>query len=155
MYIDNVPSGTVVMWTKPTIPVGWVICDGNNNTPNLVNNFVMGTSPTNTGQPLNNPGGSTQINLSPANMPVNWPTLTDPGHGHISHVKLNYTKVSGGAGIPNDGTQAYVFKGDAQGHFSTGVDVGANTTGITVSQGGGQAVTHVPPYIALYYIMKV
>lgn len=37
-----VPSGLIVMWhgTIANIPAGWVICDGNNSTPNLLGKFV-------------------------------------------------------------------------------------------------------------------
>ncbi|RAP32639.1 hypothetical protein DID75_04445, partial [Candidatus Marinamargulisbacteria bacterium SCGC AG-410-N11] len=35
-----VPSGTIVMWNKSTIPTGWVICNGANGTPDLRNKFV-------------------------------------------------------------------------------------------------------------------
>jgi hypothetical protein len=37
------PSGFIVRWCSSTqIPSGWVLCDGNNNTPNLVKSFAMG-----------------------------------------------------------------------------------------------------------------
>lgn len=48
-----VPSGLIVMWhgTIANIPSGWVICDGNNSTPNLLAKFVQGvaTAATNPG----------------------------------------------------------------------------------------------------------
>lgn len=39
-------SGMIMMWsgTIASIPSGWVICDGNNSTPNLTNRFVYGAS---------------------------------------------------------------------------------------------------------------
>lgn len=49
----GVPSGIIVMWhgTIASIPSGWVICDGNNGTPNLLQRFVQGvaTAATNPG----------------------------------------------------------------------------------------------------------
>jgi len=48
-----VPSGLIAMWhgTIANIPSGWVICDGNNSTPNLLAKFVEGvaTAATNPG----------------------------------------------------------------------------------------------------------
>lgn len=50
---NSVPSGLIALWhgTIATIPTGWVICDGNNSTPNLLNKFVRGvvTAATNPG----------------------------------------------------------------------------------------------------------
>lgn len=40
-----VPVGTVILWSGSVanIPSGWVLCDGTLGTPNLVDNFVVGT----------------------------------------------------------------------------------------------------------------
>lgn len=49
----EVPSGLIVMWhgTIANIPSGWIICDGNGGTPNLLAKFVEGvaTAATNPG----------------------------------------------------------------------------------------------------------
>jgi len=41
-------SGIIAIWSGSiaTIPSGWVICDGNNGTPDLRNNFVVGAGDT-------------------------------------------------------------------------------------------------------------
>ena len=54
---NNIPKGTIISWDpvyrsvdgKPTgktrkIPLGWVICDGTNKTPNINNRFLMGVT---------------------------------------------------------------------------------------------------------------
>ena len=47
------PSGMIIMWhgTIANIPSGWVVCDGNNSTPNLLTRFIEGvaTAATNPG----------------------------------------------------------------------------------------------------------
>lgn len=47
------PSGLIAMWHGliANIPAGWIICDGNNSTPNLLTRFVEGvaTAATNPG----------------------------------------------------------------------------------------------------------
>lgn len=51
--VDGVPQNAILMWhgTIASIPSGWVICDGNNGTPNLLARFVQGvaTAATNPG----------------------------------------------------------------------------------------------------------
>ena len=41
--VEGVPSGCILMWSGAitAIPSGWVICDGNNSTPNLTDRFVI------------------------------------------------------------------------------------------------------------------
>ncbi len=40
----NLPSGSILLWSGAivNIPAGFVLCDGNNGTPNLQNRFVPG-----------------------------------------------------------------------------------------------------------------
>ena len=40
---SSVPDGTIVMWsgTIATIPDGWALCDGNDGTPDLTDQFIM------------------------------------------------------------------------------------------------------------------
>lgn len=44
--MNSVPNKSIIMWSNSinTIPNGWVYCDGNNGTPNLVHLFVVGAS---------------------------------------------------------------------------------------------------------------
>lgn len=86
----GVPSGFIGMWhgTIATIPSGYVICDGNNSTPNLLTRFVEGvaTAATNPGTI----GGEATHTLTEAEMPA---------HGH------SYTGVlltNRAAGDPHD-----------------------------------------------------
>lgn len=48
-YIHSIiPYGTIVMWSGSiaTIPYGWTLCDGTNNTPDLRNKFIIGSDNT-------------------------------------------------------------------------------------------------------------
>lgn len=42
----DVPINSIIMWFQSTalIPAGWVLCDGNNGTPDLRGKFVMGVA---------------------------------------------------------------------------------------------------------------
>ncbi len=52
----KVPIGTIIMYYGLVIdiPIGWTICDGQNDTPHLVNRFVLGTA---TEADIGNTGG--------------------------------------------------------------------------------------------------
>ena len=46
--VPGVPSGAIILWSGASnaIPSGYVLCDGNNNTPNLQDRFVVGAGNT-------------------------------------------------------------------------------------------------------------
>jgi len=62
---NPVPSGSIIMWSGSiaAIPSGYVICNGSNGTPNLLDSFVVGAGNNyavgNTGGFINNSTSST------------------------------------------------------------------------------------------------
>lgn len=48
MQRDDVEIGSIILWSGAIvdIPAGYVICDGNNGTPDLRNRFVVGAGDT-------------------------------------------------------------------------------------------------------------
>jgi hypothetical protein len=69
---EGVPSGVITIWfgSIASIPSGWVICDGNNLTPDLRDKFVIGAG---SGQAVGTTGGSTSTGahtLTIAQMPA-------------------------------------------------------------------------------------
>ena len=59
---DLLPSGTIVMWNGVDVPAGWIICDGNSGTPDLIDRFIMAADPSNTNQKNS---GDAKISLPP------------------------------------------------------------------------------------------
>jgi len=57
---DGLPSGIIVMWSglKSAIPAGWLLCDGNNGTPNLLDKFILSVG---AASEAGGTGGSTTI----------------------------------------------------------------------------------------------
>jgi hypothetical protein len=129
------PSGGIIVWSGAisAIPAGWVICDGNNSTPNLTDRFVIHASAdSGATYDVGDTGGSTSTSAH---------TLTTseiPAHTH---------NVPFGDAGNNAGS-------------STGSGIGLIEAAddATTSTGGGGSHTHtasLPPYYALAHIMKI
>lgn len=125
-----VPSGTIVMWsgTVDTIPNGWLLCDGTNNTPDLRNKFIIGAGDTYT---IGATGGEATHTLSIDEIPTHSHKVKYDSTGWVS-IKTN----SGTDGMLENTESSY------DGQYSTS------------EVGSGLAHNNMPPYYALCYIMK-
>ena len=138
-------TGMIILWYGDTsnIPGGWVLCDGNNSTPDLRDRFVMGA-----GNNFNagSTGGSNSVTLSTSNLP--------------SHRHFVVSNDLGGQNRTNSNVSAnnQVRKGTGAGNLyesynlaSTGSDAAA---GRSSAVGSGTPFDNKPNYHALCYIMK-
>jgi len=140
-------SGMIMLWSGSTgsIPTGFVICDGNNSTPDLRNRFVVGAGDT---YSVDATGGSADATLV-SHTHTATSSVTDPGHFHLSPQGVEFPQYgeSGSVNGPNG------QRTDGQGNTET------KTTGISVSTslstaGSSATNANLPPYYALAYIMK-
>jgi hypothetical protein len=125
--IAGIPTGVIAMWhgASGAIPSGWVICDGNNSTPNLTDKFIKSAASANaTG------GGTTSgaHTLSTAEM---------PSHTHNSIVYSTHHHYGFGHGQNEAG-------GSSQNHATSATGGGGSHTH---SQSE-------PVYFSLIFIMK-
>lgn len=131
-----IPTGGIIMWSGANVPAGWVLCNGQNGTPDLRGRFIVGAG---NSYSVGNIGGSADaIVVSHAH------TITDPGHSHSRGVVYpgNQTEQNQGGG-PEDRT-----------NFNQ--STGSSTTGITINSSGESGVgKNLPPYYALAFIMKL
>lgn len=79
----SIPSGLIAMWHGliANIPSGWVICDGNNSTPNLLDKFVKSvpTAATNPGTT----GGENSVTLDATKIPSHQHSISQQAaHDH-------------------------------------------------------------------------
>ncbi|WP_299210103.1 hypothetical protein [uncultured Dokdonia sp.] len=65
---DLITKGTIIMWhgDTTTIPKGWAICNGNNDTPDLRNQFIVDAGES---YSVNNTRGQARVALTVAEMP--------------------------------------------------------------------------------------
>ncbi len=129
----NIVRGMIVMWygSAETVPDGWAICNGANGTPDLRNRFILGAGGDHGPYAT---GGEAYHVLTEGEMPSHthvfpwgesWPNWTPYG-------------VATGKGCIGSGDTDY-----------------DNYWSFTSWTGGNQAHNNMPPYMALYYIMKL
>ena len=135
----------IILWYGNTgnIPGGWVLCDGNNSTPDLRDRFVIGAG---NNFSAGNTGGNNSLTLSEANLP--------------SHRHFVVSNSLGGQNRTGSNVSAnnQVAKGTGAGNLyesynlaSTGSNASA---GRSSSVGSGTPIDNKPLYHALCYIMK-
>jgi hypothetical protein len=140
------PAGVIVLWSGSigSIPAGWVLCNGNNGTPDLRDRFIVGAGST---YSVDATGGSANsIVVSHTHTATS--VVTDAGHSH------GYDKTTGAgspAGINIAGSNgSYVYTTTATSTSVTGI-----TVATTVDSAGNSGTNaNLPPYYALCYIMK-
>ena len=157
------PAGMIVLWSGATdaVPTGWVLCDGQNNTPDLRNRFVVGAGST---YAVGATGGSTSVTLGSANLPSHTHTFSGTTSsktltGSISVVSEPFASYGSASGVFSKGSARSA--GTPQNTDTSGVgSLSFNGThshtynGTTDETGSGTAFDTIPPYYALAYIMK-
>ena len=138
-----IPTGGILLWSGSigSIPAGYVLCNGNNGTPDLRDRFVVGAGST---YAVDATGGSADSTL-PTHTHGATSVVTDPGHAHgISSVVITAAddfQTSLSTVRPGSGTTTTV---------TTGITVATTNASAGVSATNG----NLPPYYALCYIMK-
>ena len=85
VYVSNLPIGAIILWngTPDGVPDNWAICDGNNDTPNLTDKFILGA-----GGDFSSSGGNSEISLDVSQLPshyhsINLNTNSTGNHSHF------------------------------------------------------------------------
>lgn len=164
--VKLVPKGIIVIWSGSLddIPNGWVLCDGNNGTPDLTRRFIYGA-----GKGIYPDGkyGNETIRLTAEQLPkhrhymardsVSRPSTSESVRNHTidGTDELAYRKYG-----HEGGTDYTLMEGD-ENYYYVGV-----TSGSIVRDGNGnqndrkvinrqEPINIMPPYYTLAYIMKL
>ena len=184
--IEAFVTGMILLWSGAAnaIPSGFVLCDGNNSTPDLRDRFVVGAG---NSYNVGATGGASTVTLSTSQIPAHGHsgnahshsadfgshTHSFSGSGSSSHTH----NIHGGIGINNyQGLQVlsyanYRSHGTLPSYYyaesaTVNISVSGNTGNASVSgntsnatanvgdTGGGGSHENKPPYYSLCYIMK-
>lgn len=157
-----IPAGGIIMWSGAisAIPNGWALCDGNNGTPDLRNQFVVGAGST---YIIGAKGGAATVNIQ-HNHTI---TAEAPGtnvtgeHGHhiLQDLYAHIGDTTDGAqdgdkdvGCENHGHRLEADTWAAGAHSHT---VNSHAHGGATGNAGSTTLENRPPYYALAYIMKL
>ena len=166
---NTVPSGLIAIWSGSigSIPLGWVLCNGLNGTPDLRNSFILGAGNT---YAVGATGGSTDsIVTSHTHTYSGTATgttnsgnavISDPGH---SHTLTNFSAITGGGAEQialNNGSNL-VGRSFSTNTSTTGITDSGHThafsgafSGTTANAGSSGTNANMPPYYSLAFIMK-
>jgi hypothetical protein len=161
----SIPSGGIIIWSGAAnaIPSGWVLCDGNNSTPDLRGKFIVGYSNTDGLFDVADTGGSKDAvlvshthNLQNHVHGINL-TTNDPGdHNHTYNQGnvVTYAFTGGAGSVRNQGvTSSNTSAAGGHTHTVSG-NTGTPATNTTDTLGESATNKNLPPYYALCYIMK-
>ena len=133
-------TGMIMLWygSVGSIPSGWRLCDGTNNTPDLRERFVVGAG-----------GDNSTVSGSGYNVDATGGASTDTVTISGSDTVNISASGSGSVAFGANGT------GQASRSGSSSATVSITVSGSdTVNISGSDTVNTLPPYYALCYIMK-
>ncbi len=151
--IDNgIPPGTIMFWygSIESIPSGFYLCDGNNNTPDLRNISIVGAG---SHYSRGDTGGDNEIICTSASLTIANYTLQIADIPSHNHTVSDYTV--GGSGRPVMGSGSYSYASGVQtlNDQPTGYTGGDQPHNHT-SNFSGDTQEKMPPYKAVCIIMK-
>lgn len=80
------PTGLIVIFTGSVIPESWVLCDGNNQTPDLRDRFVVGASAVGLGSAAGSVSATSALTHAGAAVGAHSPHAVTQPDAHDSHV---------------------------------------------------------------------
>ena len=161
-------TGEIKMWSLPTPPAGYLICDGTsyststyanlfavlgytfggaNNSflvPNYQDRMPIGVN--SIANTIGSKGGTANNIISASNLPAHDHSITDPGHSHyLPRGDAAYN--SGSGNTLWGGSYSFPTTG-----ASTGITV--NTTQANGNTFPNLALNNMPPYLGIYFIIR-
>jgi hypothetical protein len=148
----SIPAGLICMWhgLLSAIPAGWVLCDGQNGTPDLRDRFVKGAAAE--ANPGATGGAATHQHAAHPSHTHNYTQV--PNHVHVQ-------RAQGGTSANTSGTHLMTSSATGGSLRDSGQSTQNPTGGVATATTEGpsaslthDSVNHEPPYYAVAFIMK-
>ena len=140
-------TGMIILWSgaEVDIPTGFTLCNGQNNTPDLRDRFVVGAG---NNYSVNATGGSADATLvSHQHSAGSYSAVSNGGHTHTYNFRSGTERADNDEDHQrNSGSQQY-NTGSSGAHTHT-------ISGSSSTEGSSATNANLPPYYALCYIMK-
>jgi microcystin-dependent protein len=163
-----IPSGSIIMWSGTIVPIGWLICDGTNGTPDLRGRFVLGSGTGSTlskltDRKLGDKGGEENHTLTVNEIPSHYHQMYTVYHTENTDYKYSIYDSNGTlSSTSNDEFKGNKHKGSKGGtdmdntmHTElVGTSGKIGVPGTAPIDNPNQAHNNMPPYYVLTYIMK-
>lgn len=157
---NPLPVGTILMWSgsEASIPEGFKLCNGKNNTPDLRSRFIVGAGAE--GTPTYAPGNSGEPDGHNHSVPMaglNVTTSAAGSHTHLMPEPWYDRQLAGGhpasnfTGIDRGGAATDTVRTQGDGNHTHSFDVKA----ATVTSGSASEANNRPKWYALCFIMRV
>lgn len=158
-----VPRGAIIMWHGDLalgLPNGWLLCDGKlgSGTPDLTSRFIVGAGavldrPGLTARKAGDTGGAEKVGLTIPELPRHdheYKNGPDEGKGH----RHDILKLSPGKSHSADGNSWPVTTPNTYTTKTEKSLTGIQWPGMIKMQGSNQTHENMPPFAAVYFIMK-
>ncbi len=140
-------TGMIILWSgaEVDIPTGFTLCNGQNNTPDLRDRFVVGAG---NNYNVDATGGSADATLvSHQHSAGSYSAVSNGGHTHTYNFRSGTERADNDEDHQrNSGSQQY-NTGSSGAHTHT-------ISGSSSTEGSSATNANLPPYYALCYIMK-
>lgn len=174
----SVPPGLIAMWSGSIdqLPVGWVLCDGNESSfvlcrdgkkrrvPDLRDRFVVGAGES---YRVNAKGGANENTLRVKHLPAHSHSASIGGAGAHAHdiegggakgLAKRHRRYAGRTSVDmwwGGGSNADKNKKEWRGMVNTSTYTGHSHPVSVGNTGQGESIENRPPWLALAYIMKL
>ncbi len=140
------PRGIIMTFYGEHIPEGWTLCDGNNGTPNLIGNFILGDDRL---SPLIGQSKHINLNQLPSHNHTGKSDKEDVFHNHYTGIEDLFSEKK------RSMLEITAYEKDKEKNLDITDNDGNHQHKFTTDEIGKGNLIGLPPYITLKYIMKL
>lgn len=152
---DTLPPGIIIMWSGSlsSLPSTWSLCDGDNETPDLRDRFILGASGS---SDIGDTGGEEEVKLKGDELPgtVSPGSTNSAGeHSHSGNTSTSGAHNHDDPGTSTDGSHSHSYDTSSNGSHTHDLEQGGSGPNLVWVDDAGTGHNNMPPYYKLAFIM--